>query len=155
LPGSGARSPSDKVDGHTIQPVERREPRSSPAITQDEKIDAQKLYLGLEKRIRESKSLKVVVQVELDNNGMKITCTGSFIFAEGNKARFELHASDAGKVLSKSVVSDGKMVSIQANDDSSRSETAPVPSRFSADARALLARLGAFITLAWIDPRNL
>jgi outer membrane lipoprotein-sorting protein len=115
----------------------------APAFAQPN--TAEKLYRGMEKTIRDAKSIKMGFEIDAatdkDNNKVR----GSVSVAEGNKARMEITGTEDGKQRTMTLIADGKMTHFTAS-DMPKPESKAVESNFSQTRPQILARGGVFAT---------
>jgi len=107
---------------------------------------AEKLYRGMEKIIRDAKSLKMGFEIGVDLDKETSKMRGAVSVAQGNKARLEVTATAGGKERAMTVIADGKQA-VVVETDTPKAEPKPVESNFSQTRPQILARGGVFATI--------
>ena len=121
------------------------------ALASPQDGDADKLYRAMEKKVREAKSLHIVVSGEIDLQGTpKGTFKGTVDTAAGNKVRLDMEGESAGtKGL---FLTDGKTRYTKQAD---RVKIDPKPwniDQLDKMVPGLIGRGGVFVTLMFIEP---
>jgi outer membrane lipoprotein-sorting protein len=116
---------------------------AAPAFAQQDA--AEMLYRGMEKLVREAKSVKIAFESDaaIDKNTTKMS--GVVSVADGNKARLEISGSDNGKPWSMTFIADGKMAHFTRS-DMPKAESKTVEANLSQTRPQILARGGVFAT---------
>jgi outer membrane lipoprotein-sorting protein len=116
---------------------------TAPAFGQQS--DAEKLYRGMEKLVRDAKSIKMAFEIDaaIDKNTNKMR--GVVTVAEGNKARLEVNGTDNGKAQNMTLIADGKVAHYKGS-EKPKGESKPVEGNLSQTRPQILARGGVFAT---------
>jgi WD40 repeat protein/outer membrane lipoprotein-sorting protein len=121
--------------------------------------EADKLFRAMEKKITETKALKVVALVETRGDAKEMA--GSYksllLLANDNKARLKVSGVDFGEARQWEMVSNGKQVklrpySIGVPELSKEQATLPTPKNLHAYLATRVSRLGVFLTSPWGRP---
>src|SRR5262249_54660614 len=114
-----------------------------PALAQQN--DAEKLFRTMEKQVREAKGIKLAFSVEGDfGKDKKMTAKGSVVIAEGNKARVDLDAKQAGQDFKLQMYSDGKVMGTLINGKSG-GKPMPAEAGMTEVISQITARGGIFV----------
>src|SRR5262245_36378218 len=103
-----------------------------PALGQDGK-EAEKLFRTFEKKLAAAKTVRIALEgsvVGIEDVPGVLKYKGTFVFAEGNKARFEMQVEMQGKKQAEKVISDGAKMIEEDPADGGKSGPNDVPKKF-------------------------
>ncbi|HYV37425.1 MAG TPA: hypothetical protein VE988_17090 [Gemmataceae bacterium] len=113
--------------------------------------DAEKLFLGFEKKLADAKTYKVGFDIEMTDRGETMKLKGNLLLTTGNQMRLSFSGSQSGpgkdaEQVSGTLVSDGRQVGMSFGPDGKAiSKTEAAADQLTAQIKGFMTKAGLFI----------